>query len=372
MNTSLPHHHFVSCRLSLSLVMSEPRLSKGPNIFSNFEKCFLLLFLDRFTPHTFNIQHPSPPHSHSLPCDATCEWNLCNMKSNFPIPTTKNLLAKSLTVRGGNFSRQNHRYARYYGATPFTTNTPTRPSSCSPSEILPSIANIALLTFISFALAEIFNYCGIFQDDVGIKASRQADKFASEHFDSDDFEGTADRIGNTARNWWHRTRRSREKLFQLSTWKKKWNYILNLYNIKGLIGTLQCLSFKHQFAIGCTVGMLCQNVSLAAVSVGFYIYVASEMLYNLREAGRDDEEYYYANENEQTSPFRRGCEESSTNQITSAINVCSECLEGVRSSVRQSVDRIFQMLEGTDEDFDNGVGTVIVGAVFGVILKTLL
>lgn len=346
------------------------------NYLKRFEDASLLLFLDRrFTPHTFDL---TPSLTLTVLRPTTCEWKLRNMKSNAPIPAiyTQNIFTKYLTVRGGSFSRQNHHFARYNGATPFTTytGTPARPSPCSPSEIVPSIANIALLTFISFALAEIFNYCGLFQDDDGIKASQQADKFASEHFDSsDDFEGTADRIWNTAQNWWLRNKRSREKLFQLSTWKQKWNYILNLYNIKGFVGLVQCLAFKHQFAIGCTAGMLCQNISLAVISVGFYVYVASEMLYNLREAARDsDEEYYYANENRNTSPFRSGSKESFTNPITSAMNLCTECLEGVRTAVRQSVDRIFQMLEGTDEDFDNGVGTVIVGAVFGVVLKTLL
>jgi hypothetical protein len=40
--------------------------------------------------------------------------------------------------------------------------------------------------------------------------------------------------------------------------------------------------------------------------------------------------------------------------------------------VRQSADRVVTMLEGTDEDFDNGVGTIIAGAVFGLLLKSLL
>ena len=281
------------------------------------------------------------------------------------ISSTKNFLSNPLKIRGGDFGRQNI-HARYYGGAPIVT-----PSS-TPSEILPSIQNVAIFTFVSFAIAEVLNYCGLFQDAHGIKASRQAEEFATEHFNSsDDFETTADRLWDTAQNWWTRNRRSKGGILQLSTWKKKWHFLLNLYNIKGLRGTLQCLSFKHQFAIGCTAGMVCQQFSLATLSVAFYVYVASEMLHNLREAGLK-KEFYRTNRNQQTPLHGQKSDETPKNQLANTLNVCSECLERVRSAVRQSAGSLFQMLEGTDEDFDNGVGTIVAGAIFGLLLKTLL
>jgi hypothetical protein len=292
------------------------------------------------------------------------------MKSHEQISSVT-LHSNPLRIRGGgNFGRQNI-YARYSEGASAAT-----PSSV-PSEVLPLVQNVALFTFISFAMAELLNYCGLFKDEDGIKASRQAEEFAEEHFDSpDDFQATADRLWDTTQNWWTRNRRSRGGLLQLSTWKKKWHFLLNLYNMKGPRGTLQCLSFKHQFAIGCTIGMVCQQFSLATVSVAFYVYVASEMLYNLREAGRDfandDTNFYRTNENQHTSSYGQNFDKTGTNKISNILNICSDCLEQVRSAVRQSADRVVTMLEGTDEDFDNGVGTIIAGAVFGLLLKSLL
>jgi len=203
-------------------------------------------------------------------------------------PAATKLPKNLLSLNGGginrNFGSNKNTFASW-AQTGSAAGIPQAQATLSPP-IIPSIPVIALLTILSFALSEILNFCGIFHDEHGIKAKEKADRFKEEHFHSDDLEETVDRIWGSAEKWWYKNRR-RGGVLRTSTWRRKWQFFVNLYSVEGLFGTIHYLSFKHQFAVGCTVGMVFQKLTLATINVGFFVYVASEMLYNLRGAAEE-------------------------------------------------------------------------------------
>ena len=117
-----------------------------------------------------------------------------------------------------------------------------------PTPIISTFQSIAILTLLSFTIAEILNFCGIFRDENGMKGMEQKEKLKGylSTFD-DDLEMGFEQILKSTRIWLNS---SRKRLFPLSKWWEKIKLLGRVYEILGPLGTIQYLSFKHQFAVG--------------------------------------------------------------------------------------------------------------------------
>jgi hypothetical protein len=265
----------------------------------------------------------------------------------------------------GNFSVKNNLVANSSNA-----NKPISPSSLS---------LIITCAIMSFAIAEILNYCGIFHDETGLEATRRKQSFLDI---SHDFDSALEYILDGMDNWWMRNKFQKGGILQWSTWKDKVQRGIDLYTNRGFLGSLQCLSFKHQFAVGSTVGMLCQGISRTVASTTFLVFVASEMLQNImKDSGdgggmyHDDESYDdHDDDDDSKSILHRHGRYSDNHDIdhgTRIISLSLKCIQKIRSTIRQSMDAFVDFLNGTDEDFDNSIGTFIVGIGFGLLVKTI-
>jgi hypothetical protein len=157
-----------------------------------------------------------------------------------------------------------------------------------------SISSIALIIFLSFTLAEIFErFFGLFQDDHGIRSKQNTDRWKEDflsnpdHAEEVDWIDRFDKLFDNLEDWWRRNTQEKNGIFRLDTWKKKAHLLADVHSIFGTLGTLERLSFKHQFAIGCSVGMIFQQVAWGLGNAVFFVYVASEMMYNLKCAGEE-------------------------------------------------------------------------------------
>ena len=277
--------------------------------------------------------------------------------------------------------------------------SPTRDSTAQ------SIPSIALIIFLSFTLAEILErFFGLFQDDHGIRSKQNTDRWKEDFLSNldrpeevdwiDRFDELVDNLGD----WWRRNTQEKNGILRLDTWKKKAHLLVDVHSIFGTIGTLERLSFKHQFAIGCSVGMIFQPVAWGLGNAAFFVYVASEMMYNLKCAGEEiningaiDESddggtsrrEYFSVRDDSNRPRSRASkyhpdkfdQDSNNNSLLSgAIHACSDCLENVRHTARNSFDAIADTFGENQEEMnalEDGIGTAIVGVVFGVLVKSL-
>ena len=279
--------------------------------------------------------------------------------------------------------------------------SPTRDSTAQ------SIPSIALIIFLSFTLAEILErFFGLFQDDHGIRSKQNTDRWKEDFLSNldrpeevdwiDRFDELVDNLGD----WWRRNTQEKNGILRLDTWKKKAHLLVDVHSIFGTIGTLERLSFKHQFAIGCSVGMIFQPVAWGLGNAAFFVYVASEMMYNLKCAGEEiningaiDEsddggtsrrEYFSVrDDSNRPRPRPRASkyhpdkfdQDSNNNSLLSgAIHACSDCLENVRHTARNSFDAIADTFGEHQEEMnalEDGIGTAIVGVAFGVLVKSL-
>lgn len=296
---------------------------------------------------------------------------------------SSHILKETVSLRGGgrkdhgsfnldSFQSNFNRYRERYIPTPRYFNGASShniPSSSSCSDILPSLPNIILITAFSFALSEMLNFCGIFQDRPGRKGKQKSREFISQ-FDSDsDFDTNADRIFESIEGWWYRQRNQRGGIFQIKTWKRRFNAIWNVYQHLGFAGLLHHFSFKHQFAIGCTVGMIFHRLSMSLAMIGFYIYVGSEMLSNMQEFSSDE---FSKNEMFPIPRYHPDDDNKEDSIISNILEVSSSVLDRIRWAGRKAFQSLIQMLNDSDETFDNGVGTIIIGVVSGIILKSML
>ncbi|GFH45709.1 predicted protein [Chaetoceros tenuissimus] len=296
---------------------------------------------------------------------------------------SSHILKEAVSLRGGgrkeygsfnldsfqsNFNRYRERYIptpRYFNG----ASSQNIPSSSSCSDIMPSLPNILLLTAFSFALSEMLNFCGLFQDRPGRKGKQQSREFMSQ-FDSDsDFDTNADRLFESIEGWWYRQRHQRGGILQIKTWKRRFSAIWNVYQHLGFAGLLHHFSFKHQFAIGCSVGMIFHRLSMSLAMIGFYIYVGSEMLSNMQEFSRDE---FGKNEMFPISRYHPDDDSKEDNIISNILEVSSCVLDRIRWAGRQGFQCLIQMLNDSDETFDNSVGTIIIGIIIGVGIKSLL
>ncbi len=293
------------------------------------------------------------------------------MRENFIREKVGKLQGKLPTLNGGNMKHFHNRITSRRDL----SWTDHDVGDLSPVSLLPSIPSIAIIILASFSLAEIMSFAGLFQDQHGIQAKAKADVFRENYLsgsDDDNFEDRFEQIGDAIGNWWQKNRK-RNGLLRLSTWKRKVRFMIDLYGIQGFFGTLQYLSFKHQFAIGCSVGMIFQRVALSVGQAAFFVYVASEMMYNLKKASaemQNDDDFHNIKDARGFDSFRR--HDFDKNVCGDAIEVCSDCLEKVRFTVRSSFDAIIAVLNEDNSPLDDSVGTAIVAVIFGVILKSII
>ena len=299
------------------------------------------------------------------------------MREALKIHKTGKLHGNLLSLTGGGGIRNFHNKDASGRGFTWTENAANLSKLPLSPTTTPTIPSIALIIFLSFSIAEIFEKVGVFQDNHGIKAKEKADQFKEDYYffgSDEDLDDKVERIWNSLGIWW-RKNRQRNGFLRLSTWRKKFQFMIDLYGMQGFFATLQYLSFKHQFAIGCSVGMIFQRITLSVGNVAFFIYVASEMMYNLKKAG---EEIYETEEFHNTidakSMNRRHTHRQwdlDNNVCSDAIDICCDCLEKVRYTVRRSFDTILDLLNEDDNPLDDGIGTAIVGVFFGVILKSV-
>jgi hypothetical protein len=291
-----------------------------------------------------------------------------------------NEISSILQIRGGGSLGS----MRALAAAPSATSTPA-------SALLPSLPAVAILTIAAFALAELLSFCGIFLDEEGVEAKRKARGFWDKHANtSGDAFDSIDNIIIDLESWWHRHRTKRVGIFRLDTWKRRVNLILDTVGTFGYLRSIQLLSSKHQFAIGCAIGMSFQKISLIAIKTAFVAYVSSEMAYNFRTAKSDshDEDSDSESESERykkkdqfykrrnnffpddahsefddiTTSLKKGLDEKSA-------DICTN-LERFRHFTRRKVDEFKTLMsephKTTWED------NVIVGVAFGIFVKWLL
>jgi hypothetical protein len=114
-------------------------------------------------------------------------------------------------------------------ATAHHVNRPVSPSS--------SFSTIITCAILSFAIAEILNYCGIFHDESGLEATRRKKKFLDEYMSSNkDFDSALECILDGMELWWVRHRFQKGGILQWSTWKERIQRGLDLYATRGFWG----------------------------------------------------------------------------------------------------------------------------------------
>jgi len=311
--------------------------------------------------------------------------------------------------RGGGFYGRNKHGGIPWDPRSYAPIATSSSSAAVSSEIIPPLPQIALITLLSFTLAEILNFCGMFEDEEGIKAKQDADEFRKEYFldsDSDDddqayykMETKMNNLWNAFQAWFHHNRTSSRGILRLSTWKNKYQFMVQYCNIMGPVGTLKFLSFKHQFGLGCTAGMVFQKIVLQSVNVVFFVYVGSEMLHNLKQArdlgkeegGQEGTERTRSKSRERSwdnskddvhilpsslfnrAKYSKKMQRKARNPLETAWDV----LDSIRISVRSAVTQVMKILNGmseiddeNDDLWDDSLGTIVVGVAVGVLIKS--
>ena len=265
----------------------------------------------------------------------------------------------------------------------------TAPSDTPASTIMPSLPTLAILTITAFALAELLSFCGIFLDEEGVEAKRKSRGFWDKHVNSSgDAFDSIDSIIIDLENWWHRHRTKRGGILRLDTWKTRVNLILDTVGTFGYLRSIQILPSKHQFAIGCAIGMSFQKMSLIAIKTAFVAYVSSEMAYNFRTEKSDSHNEDSESERERykkkdqfykhrkkfipddahsefddiTISLKKGLDEKSA-------DICTN-LERFRHFTRRKVDEFKTLM--SEPQRTTWEDNVIVGIAFGIFVKWLL
>jgi len=275
------------------------------------------------------------------------------------------------------------------------------------SLLLPSFPQITSMILFSFIVSEVLNYCGLFQDENGHKAKEEASHFFNQHetIESAFFDVlgcTFDKI----ENFWN------EKKVVIEKCKQKLLHVMDRFdssqwdNINYRIRWTK-LSFKHQFAIGSSIGMILHRLSFEIVKLSVIIYVSSEILENIQENIQRDNN----NNNKRYNPSRNGvkynhnfnekdydsddnvdhgfsgefddaesalntlCEtiKASSNIFLHSLDFITEKLRWLRCGIRsilESPERILgKIFDGSWMDQE---GTLFVGFLFGTFLGYLI
>ena len=280
------------------------------------------------------------------------------------------------------FFSQDTRSASFFDSNPHSNSNPTLQGS------------IIFILF-SFALSEVLSWFGLFQDSSGLGDHERAKKFGGKWFqnDPDDskiceeyneihFEEKIESFIDSFLLWCRRSRR-KGGIFHLPTWRKRLVGLSEACSLFGVYDTFHTVfSFKHQFAIGCSIGMIFHHTVKTALNIGLGVYVLSEIIYNIQKAGEEFKEheeriYTYSSDEEEDGasqyPFQQSHLDIPTFGLSNAIGTVLDSLNQVRLEVRRRISSIGQPMDSMNHwYFDDSEGTAIVGAIVGIILKSLV
>lgn len=259
------------------------------------------------------------------------------------------------------------------------------PSASPTSTIMPSLPTLAILTIAAFAIAELLSFCGIFLDDEGVEAKKRARGIWDKHVNtSEDAFDSFDSLVDDLEKWWYRQRTKRGGILRLDTWKRRINLILETVGAIGVFRSIKLLSSKHQFAIGCAIGMSFQKLSLIAIKMALVAYASSEMAYNFRTAKSkfpdEDSESESFKKKDKFDKRRNNFIPDSHSEFDDiairlkeglderSADICIN-LERLRLFARRKVDEFkILMLEPHRTTWEDNV---IVGVAFGIFAKWL-
>jgi len=112
---------------------------------------------------------------------------------------------------------------------------------------------------------------------------------------------------------------------------------------------------------------------LSIANVGIVLYVISEMMYNVKEAAGNSEEYEqdarFAHDSQNIPKYNHHGNINKT--CNNLVDISYETLTKLRLAVRRSFDSIIDQLDGKGSEWDNSTGTVVVGLLFGILTKSL-
>mmetsp|Transcript_4850 Transcript_4850/g.7164 ORF Transcript_4850/g.7164 Transcript_4850/m.7164 type:complete len:399 (-) Transcript_4850:80-1276(-) len=304
--------------------------------------------------------------------------------------------------------------------------------------ILPPPSQILFATLVSLSLSEAFNYLGLFHDENGIRAKEAADQFFERHkqHSSNDTSTVVESILSSLvigiLDWVDVNVREEGGLLHLPTIVDKIEYLVQegrnisngsntnmntntsakkntvqwQYQWRRWKRRIQNMPFKHQFAIGTTLGMILHSGSVLISKVALITYMLSEVSYNIISNYDEEEERPGSNgDDKEYFPygiaFSNGGNDHDGDNIESFIDAeilfehlkdirifTFRCLKyvnkklnwfrlGVRSilsssSSSSSKKDFFHNVGNWIDDEDSGEGTIIVGFIFGVALGYLL
>jgi hypothetical protein len=333
-----------------------------------------------------------------------------------------------LNIRGGSKSPNglpfiNKNPLRYFPSSTTSGVVPTITTSTSncdgisllPFIIIPTLPQIMISIITSFTIAEILNYCGLFQDENGQQAKQRAIAFFDTSNDTntqnnmDDIDSTTALINKLTSGIYHWVEGNIKyyvidgnifHLNLLSSFQTKVDNLLN-YGVgngstdKGTKSsrgqdwnsTIRQMAFKTQFAIGSALGMILHSSSILVAKVGIITYLLSEISYNFvvnyekqqKKEGEDSEEQPYLYE--ELRDFFQDDEKTdlvfdAVHQVRHLIFRClrfwNRKFNGLRLKIRSFIsnpqESLHQIFDGTWMDQD---GTIIAGFVFGIVLGHL-
>ncbi len=285
----------------------------------------------------------------------------------------------------------------------------------STSTIIPPLPQLVLIVGTAFSIAEILNFCGVFQDESGRKATRKTheyfeSKFHQNNYNNNDDDGLIlllEEIPTIFENWFQREFNEKGGLFHFPTIKNRIESILdstsqfisnNIDNDKRKGGefSFSCttntissgikqLAHKHQFALGNIIGILVnsngQTPMILCKIVGL-TYVLSEILHSFVSSyihnTYGDHYRYYDKE-----PLQEFLDETNTHILNSdalfdkleelevkfvqLTKLCDEKLSWIRRKIRVFIQSPLQSLEKILDSY----GTIVAGLMLGVIIGTM-
>ena len=255
--------------------------------------------------------------------------------------------------------------------------------SILPFIIIPSLPQIALITGLSFTMAELFNYCGIFHDEIGDSATNNAREFINSHESVE--HGLAD-LSYHALDWIEYNIKDDGGLFHLPTVKKR---VEHLFRMQTIDFKMNRLSFKHQWAIGSTIGMVFHSSAIVIAKVFTIAYLLSEMSANIvsthvvENNGSDSRFYngiqdFFDNEEDSTKTdetidFIFDAIRYSRRLVIRCLGLLNRKLKWFRLKIRSIIscpqESLGEIMSG---DWLDSEGTLIAGFVFGILLGQLL
>jgi hypothetical protein len=318
------------------------------------------------------------------------------MKPN-PVPPIASFFQKQKESLGKYFKSSSIHYNNDFFSEGTTGRSASFFDSNSHSNSIPTLQGSILFVLFSFSLSEVLSWFGLFQDSRGLGDQERAKEFGRRWFpinDQDEFQTSRDEYNginfeekmeiciDSFRLWCSRSRK-KGGIFHLPTWRKRLIGLSEAFSLFGVYDTFHTVfSFKHQFAIGCSLGMIFQQTVKMGLNIGLGVYVFSEIIYNIQKAGEEFKEhderiYTYSSDDENDGasgyPFDQSHLDMPSFGLSNAVSIVLDRLDQVRVEVRRILSSI-QSIDSTNHHwyFDDSEGTAIVGAIVGIILKSLV